>query len=543
MMPDKESAGAMKKHSQNKKNIAQKLKNIFWPIESSEVKLFVPMALMMLCMLFNFGALRSVKDSLVVPNIGAESISFLKLWLVLPSTVIFTVIYLKLSNIFSYERVFYKVVSAFLIFFFFFTYVLYPKQEYFHPSAETINALVLSFPNLKWFILIAGKWSYAVMYIFCELWSVVVINLMFWQYANHIFDSNSAKRFYPILSMVGNVGLIVAGNFLVSISSLSGVADEVLMNYKTDINLQCDYVLKPMMHSIIFAGIAAMVLYRYIESFVLNKIRRENAARAKDSSNIANDAGESIVTRSLEKTKTKLTLSESIKLIFQSKYVAHIGLLVLCYGLVINVLEGPWKSKVKELYPNTVDYMHFMGQFNIWMGISCVIFTVIGSNILRRTSWFVGAMTTPIMITITGTIFFSFMIISNQFDIFSTNGEGAVDGLFSWFDPLYAAVFVGAAQNILSKSSKYSLFDATKEMSYIPLSLELRTKGKAAVEVIGLKLGKSLGAFIQSSMFILMPLASFDSVAQYLMIFFTIVVVVWIWNVRALNKEYLKLVK
>ena len=63
------------------------------------------------------------------------------------------------------------------------------------------------------------------MYIFCELWSAVIINLLFWQYANHIFDKESAKRFYPFLGMVGNIGLILAGNVLVSFSDLSGVSD------------------------------------------------------------------------------------------------------------------------------------------------------------------------------------------------------------------------------------------------------------------------------------------------------------------------------
>ena len=48
---------------------------------------------------------------------------------------------------------------------------------------------------------------------------------LFWQYANHIFDTNSAKRFYPFLGMVGNVGLIIAGNVLVSFSDLSGISD------------------------------------------------------------------------------------------------------------------------------------------------------------------------------------------------------------------------------------------------------------------------------------------------------------------------------
>lgn len=63
--------------------------------------------------------------------------------------------------------------------------------------------------------------------------------------------------------------------------------------------------------------------------------------------------------------------------------------------------------------------------------------------------------------------------------------------------PLYLAVLVGAAQNIFSKSSKYSLFDPCKETAYIPLDDEVRTKGKAAIDVICNPLGKSGGALIQ----------------------------------------------
>ncbi len=493
-----------------------KFKEIFWPIKSSEIKLFVPLGLMMLCMLFNFGTLRSIKDSLVVPNIGAEVISFLKLWLVLPSTVGFTLIYVKLSNKFDYEHLFYLIVSFFLGFFIIFAYILFPDQQLYHPDAEAISSLTECYPNFKWFIYIIGKWSYALMYVFCELWSVVIINLLFWQHANHIFDTDSAKRFYPFLGIVGNLGLILAGNVLVSFSNLSGLPDaDITENYATNIKFQCEMVLKPLINAIIFSGLLAMVLYRYIDKCILKKHKMKRN-----------------FTTPTEETKTKLSFWKSIKLILSSKYIGHIVLLVLCYGLLINILEGPWKAKVKELYPNTVDYMNFMGKFNIWMGISCVTFSLVGSNILRRFSWLISALITPYMLTCTGFMFFGFMLFSNHIDFF----EECVN-------PIYITVLIGAIQNILSKSTKYSLFDSTKEMAYIPLPLELRTKGKVAVEVIGLKLGKSLGAVIQSFVFIFMPLATFDSVTVYLLGIFFIVMMIWIWNVKILNKEYIKLSK
>ena len=494
--------------------ILKKVKEIFWPIERSELKLFMPMALMMLCMLFNFGTLRSIKDSLVVPNIGAEAISFLKLWLVLPSTVIFTLVYVKLSNMFNYERLFYLILSFFLGFFILFTWVLYPCQDIYHPAAETVLALIEVYPNMKWFLFIWGKWSYALMYIFCELWSVVIINLLFWQYSNHIFDTKSARRFYPIIGMLGNVGLILAGNLLVGFSDLSGVSDpEILDSYANDINFQCNAVLKPIMTAVICSGLLAMGLYRYIDHYVL----KNSGMKTKFST-------------SKENTKTSLSVVDSMKLLMKSKYIGHIVLLVLCYGFLINILEGPWKSKVKELYPNTIEYMHFMGQFNIWMGVSCVTFMVIGSNILRRFSWLFAALITPYMLTCTGLIFFGFVIFANDASYFG-----------QYLDPLYLAVMIGAVQNILSKSTKYSLFDSTKEMAYIPLSLELRTKGKAAAEVIGLKFGKGFGAFIQSFVFILMPMASFDSITIYLLVIFVIVMMLWIWNIKVLDKEYTKI--
>jgi len=92
------------------------------------------------------------------------------------------------------------------------------------------------------------------------------------------------------------------------------------------------------------------------------------------------------------------------------------------------------------------------------------------------------------MIGITSVAFFALQAFSSTFaPVISSLGT----------TPIMLAVFVGAAQNIMSKSCKYSFFDPCKEMAYIPLDKDSKTKGKAAVDVIGNPLGKSGGSLIQ----------------------------------------------
>jgi len=487
-----------------------KVKEVLWPIQRQELKLFMPMALMMFCILFNFSALRSVKDALVIPALGAEVISFLKLWVVLPAALIFTLIYVKLSNVFSAEKVFYIIVASFLVIFWIFTYIIYPNQDIYHPSSELIAKLIYQFPNFKWFIKIVSKWGYIIMYIFGELWSVVIINLMFWQFANHIIDTSKARRFYPLLAMIGNLGLIFAGFSIGSFVDTHSAGYVWLRDLTPNAINDTEITLKLLVMIITAVGICAMLILRYMHAHVFVHIS-------------SND-----LSHNPYATQTSLSTKESIKLILSSKYIGYILVMVVCYGLVINVVEGPWKSKVRELYPSTNEYLAFMGNFNIWMGSSCVMMTILGSNILRR-SWFIAALMTPAMMVVTGTLFFIFVIWGSK-----------IDDIFS-FNPLYAAVLAGAAQNILSKSTKYSLFDSTKEIAYIPLSVELRTKGKAAAEIVGAKLGKSLGAFVQSFIFILYPSATFESITPMLMIVFLLVITIWFIDLSKLNNEYKKL--
>lgn len=488
----------------NKSGIMTEIRRLFWPIEWHENKKFIPMALMMACILYNYATLRSVKDGLVVTHIGPEAISFLKTYIVLPSAILFMILYAKLCNIMSQQKVFYTVTSIFLGYFAIFTFLVYPEPEWFHPSASTIAALAEQYPNFKWFIRIAGNWSYASFYMMAEMWGSMMLTLLFWQFANQITRTDEAKRFYSMFGLLGNVALpLVALTFHLLLSKEVHIVPE---NVK----------LMPVLCVTLLSGVFVLILYSWINKNVLTDPKLYDAAAPG----------------AAKKKKAKLSLGDSFKMIFTSKYLGLLVILVLSYGISINLVEGVWKSKIKELHPTVEAYTSYMGVFQAYQGVAAIFFMLVGSNILRRVSWSVAAIFTPVMILITGLAFFSFIVFDQ--------GIGLELAAFLGTGPLAMVVMIGMIQNVLSKATKYSLFDSTKEMAYIPLDDEMKSKGKAAVDVVGGRFGKSGGGIIQSTFFILMPSYSFPEATPFFAGIFFFVVIAWIFAVRGLGKEYNK---
>ena len=56
------------------------------------------------------------------------------------------------------------------------------------------------------------------------------------------------------------------------------------------------------------------------------------------------------------------------------------------------------------------------------------------------------------------------------------------------------------AMQIFGKGAKFSMFKPAEEMVYIGLDEESRTKGKAAIDVVGAQSGKSLGSVLQQAL-------------------------------------------
>jgi len=176
-------------------------------------------------------------------------------------------------------------------------------------------------------------------------------------------------------------------------------------------------------------------------------------------------------------------MMESARFLANSQYLRLIAMLVLGYGLSINFTEIMWKSLVKKQYPDPMDYQRFMGNFSSAVGLSTCIVIFFGVHVIRLLGWRVGAMATPGIMALLAVPFFSCILL----------------GLDSPARLSIAVVF-GTIQSLLSKTSKYALFDPTTQMAYIPLDDESKVKGKAAIDVLGSRIGKSGGSLIQQGL-------------------------------------------
>lgn len=477
-----------------------------WPISKSELPKFLLITLLMFCILGIQNLIRAMKDSVINTMIGTETISFLKFWGVLPGAFLVTIIYVKLVSVMKGESIFYLIMSTFIGFFLLFAFYLFPNHASLHLNVETAQRLVDSYPNFKWFVLLLSNWSFSLFYIIAELWPNAVFALLFWQFVNKITTVDESKRFYPLFGLLGQTGLYLSGQFLINLPSM-GVYFTKLLSLTGGASVVS---IQLVLTVVAVLGIIGLASFWALNHRVLDIATTENLQ--------------------FKVKKNQMSLKESWRMVVESRYIRLIAVLLFCYGFAINLVEGPWKAEAAKIYKTPTEFAAFVGNYLSYTGILTIMFVLLGSNIVRRLGWMSAAIITPLMVLVTGLTFF---LITN-FDPIAL----LMMMTFSFSDPVMLAIIIGAIQNVLSKSSKYTLFDSTKEMSYVPLDEQLKTRGKAAADMIGVKLGKSSGALLQSIVFVVIPVATYQSISPFLMCMFAVICLVWIWAVKELNKEY-----
>ncbi len=483
-----------------------KIRSFIWPIHRNELGKFIPMFLMFFLIAFNYSLLRSIKDPLIVtaPFSGAEALPFLKVWAILPMALLMTYIFTKLSNKYSQKKVFNLITVIFLTFFGIFTFILYPLREFLHPNAFADKIQTLLPQGFSGMIAVFRNWTLTLFYVMAELWGTTIMTVLFWGLANDRTSIKEAKRFYPLLGVGANVSGIVSGQAAVFLSNNNFIPALSYGNNAWEQSILFVNII------IIISGLAIMGIFRYSNSKTI-----EN----KDLTTVSQ----------VKKPKSKISLRQSFAYLAKSKYLICIAVIVLAYNLTTHIIEVVWKNQIKQLYPNPSDFSAYMGNVMTMIGVFATLISLfVSGNFIRKFNWTISALVTPIIVLGTGILFFSFFIFN----------ESKMLGLATLLGstPLALSVLFGSMQNCLSRACKYTLFDATKEMAYIPLNKESKLKGKAAIDGVGSRLGKSSGSFLTSGL--LITFSTLGASAPYIGIIFIVILAVWLISTGSLGKQF-----
>ncbi len=421
-----------------------------------------------------------------------EVLYYLKVFVVMPYVIFLTILYSKLSNVADRDTRFNIVVGYFLA-------IFALSALFFIPNLHVLQLdqlgdfLTANYPKMKGLWEAIRYWPLSLLYVHGEAWGTLVLSVLFWTFVNEITNAKQAKRFYSFLSIGASIGMMVAGIFV--------------KLFKNTFNLQLVFVA-------LFTALL-LVIYNFF---------------AKD---IRNNPVLYQVVKKPKAKKEKMALVDSFKFLFKSSYLAHIALLVLCYNMFISLFEAVWKPTIKELLTSTNDpsiSAVIYGNQNIYSAITTIIVTFFLSAPIMRKGWRFAASFTPVVALVCTMIFFAFLFFQNSL--------GFITNLFE-MTPIKIAVMVGLINVVFIKSSKYILFDTTKERAYIPLDEESKVRGKAAVDGVGSRLGKSLGSFLLTM--ILIPLfgdGDIINVRPHVFVIVLALLVTWIVVVYRLSIKF-----
>lgn len=476
-----------------------------WPVKGSALPKFCLMSFMMFMILLCHNLTRVLKDSIIVHELGSEAISFIKLWLEIPFGSIFILIYYRLCNSVTTEQAFRIIVSFFMAFYAAFAFLLYPYQSFFHLDHATMDELIVSYPCFKWFIIIFSKWSITIFYLLAEFWPAVVFILLFWQLANKIMSYDESKAFYPYLNFFGQFNLLIAGTVVCFIVGKNGFLCNFFADYSSRV---IETNIKSIVTFVLILGMATLFCHYTIENSIIDKC-------------------DSIQKKEL-KAVLKLSIIDSLKMTVSSKLFMRIAILMMSYHICVNTIEGIWLAKVHELYGFTDHFIDYQGKVLFYTGICGMLAALLGSFLIRNYSWYLTSVITPVIILIVGGGFFIWVIFQKYLDSFLVS---------LGFSALFVIAFIGGLQNVLCKGVKYGIFDITKEMLFIPLDIEEKTKAKAAVDVIGSKCGKAIGSIIQFLTITLIPNTNLVDLSFWLFVLHSFSAILWIYTTKKLSKD------
>ena len=492
-----------------------KFRSMFFPIYANELKKLLPLTLIFLFVSFNYALLRGLKDVYVYNKMSKESIYILKV-LVIPSIIIFTILYTFIAKRVNRDLRFNIVVAYFFFFFSFF---------YFFSDNEAIQLVKISeFGNSCFNYPALWKcirfWLFSLFYIHAEAWGTIVLGVTFWTFANEIVSSIQAKRIYPFLTVGAALGSVFSGLFMFFSPSINLKGLPIIGNTTVQ-SLQVWVVL--------ILILLILSIYNSL-SYNMNKNPEEYGIENK-----------------IKKNKVKLSFAQSMAVLLKSKYLLLLACIVFGYNMFIVFLESVWKGRVGSYEAELVqDFIK--GDMSLWSagktyarniitklygmqsilaGLLSLFWIFCVSKIITKKKWSNVAVFTPIVGLICSILFLFLFVFQNSLGLLAKNYN---------FSFLFLLVVFGLGILCFIKSSKYVFFDTSKERAYIPLDEESKINGKAAIDAMGSRLAKGSSSVLISALVYIFN--GLDNIVYISFFLVFLLLSIWLFAVYKLEPLY-----
>jgi AAA family ATP:ADP antiporter len=394
-----------------------------------------------------------MRNALVVADTGGSAafIPYFELFGTFPASIGLTWAISRLMRRFSSRFIFSTTMLFFLSFFLLFAFSIYPNREKIHALIGVSGEFFTHWPDM-------------IFYIMSELWKVALLSVIFWGFLNRNLSIDEAKRFYPPLLLGSSIGTIISGPITVFCTSA------LSWNWMPLSDQRWQHSLYLLTLFLILSGSLTIALF----STLFKKFEQRS-----NSDQISDPKREPF-------SHKLLSLSSSLKYLMKSPYLSSLLLIVVAEYVSYALGELIFLETLKNKYPNPSEYCKFMGNLSFWMGILTAVSALFLTPFLLQTyRWSRIALITPILMVF---ITFSFFFVTCFGKLFT--------------DPLLIAVVLGSLHFCIGRAAKYTLFDAIKELAFIPLNQEGQVKGKLVIDGIGSRLGRGGSSFLSIGLFL-----------------------------------------
>lgn len=500
---------------------------------------FIAIALMQCIGVGTYTLLRQLKDALIVSNMDTYLFSWIKVLAVMPAAIFFSYIYGQLrKNSSSQSTVVKSTLYGFIGLFVFFALISFPYHHKIHMPwlLPWIKTLPLPSGILN-ILTIAGSmiayWSFVLLYATAEVWGSASISIIAWGTANDYISSKKSSSVYPLISTIANVGGVIASTIMlkINITKLFSKHPE-LFKSRGSLLMLC-----------VAAAVFVMVkCYEYII----------NNCQPNVDEDAGQDAAKALAKAEAKKKAKNMTFAESIQSIWKNAYLYHIAIMVIAYNVAIACIDITWKDQIKTAFKD--DFSKIQSGATLVSNFVTIFISVLFSLIGAYIPWITKSLLTVTMMGVTSVAFF-FLVLFGQ----KAGVSSIIQTVFKFVDPIQFAVIIGAIQNIAVKSSKYTLFDSTKEQAFAAGDDNAKYVGKAIIDVTCSRLSKSFGGFLQTLMtflisvtplLVIKPIINMmhwhdwdtwsvqKQISPVLAIVVTLLVFMWLVSVFKLSKMY-----